>query len=186
MVMKCIVWGCYSLVLIIMIYVVISFFRRGLVCNRLPHGSYLQFCLDIRRTVIYRYLAGVLTVCMALALLPIVVMVISFNVLGWFIQNALLALVITILSMRSFTRAYRPKFATMDAAESKFSDLLFRRQLFEGSAGFSSRLSSALLQASRLPRAPILRKMLWVVPQDEKEMARQVRQVKQVCQRKAA
>merc|ERR1712066_1015609 len=102
---------------------------------------------------------------------------------GWFIQDAMLAVLITAMSMRSFTRPYRPKFTTVDAAEGRFSDLLFRRQFFEGSGGFSSRLSSALLQAARMPRAPVLRKMLCVAPENETEMARQLRLVKQVCQR---
>merc|ERR1712060_788234 len=110
-------------------------------------------------------------------------MVINKGILDWFIQDDLLGVLIAAMSMRSFTKPYRPKFTTVDRAEGRFSDLVFRRQFFEGSGGFSSRLSSALLQASRMPRAPVLRKMLCVAPENETEMARQIRLVKQVCQR---
>merc|ERR1712060_655443 len=178
-----IVWGAYLLVFALMLFVVISFCCRGLMCKRLTNSSYLKFCLDIKRSAIYHYVSGILYVMAALSLLGIFALVISQNLLEWFIQDELLAVVITALSMRAFTRPYRPKFSTVDAAEGSFSDLLFRRQFFEGSGGFSSRLSSALLQASRMPRAPVLRKMLCVAPENETEMARQIRLVKQVCQR---
>merc|ERR1712203_490176 len=178
-----IVWGSYMLVFAMMLFVVISFCYRGHMCKRLTNSSYLKFCLDIKRSVTYRYLSGTLYVCAALSLLAILALVISLNLVEWFIQDELLPVVITALSMRAFTRPYRPKFSTVDAAEGRFSDLLFRRQFFEGSGGFSSRLSSALLQASRMPRAPVLRKMLCVAPENETEMARQLRLVKQVCQR---
>jgi len=178
-----IVWGAYLLVFAMMLFVVISFCCRGLMCKRLTNSSYLKFCLDIKRRPLYRYLSGTLYVCAALSLLGLLALVISRGLLEWFIQDELLAVVITALSMRAFTRPFKPKFSTVDTSEGSFSDLLFRRQFFEGSGGFSARLSSALLQASRMPRAPVLRKMLCVAPENETEMARQVRLVKQVCQR---
>lgn len=176
-------WGAFSLVFIMVLYIVVAFCCRGLCPKRLCDGSYLPFCVDAKRKVIYRYLVGLLTIGATMTLAGLLVLVFHKEIIGWFLQNSLLGILITALSMRSFTRPFRPKFNTFDSTTGNFGELQFQRKFFQGSGGFGIRFSSALLQASRLPGAPLLRGKLKPPSEEGQGIAEYVCTVKKICER---
>jgi len=118
-----IVWGAYAAVSVLSAYVILQFCIRGLVRERLHSGSYLQFCLDVKRTCMYRYIVGAIALCAVFALAALIAMTWHFGLLSWFMQEAFMGVLTVAFSMKAFARPYKPLFMT-----DRFSELNFRRQ----------------------------------------------------------
>lgn len=108
--------------------------------------KYLRFLYTLRRSRAYRYLSGFFMFMAVFALVVMITASIFGSIIAWFISTQMSSIVMTIISMKMFTRPTKPKF---DYMKEEFNDVGFKRGFFESGSGFATKLSATLIQCSR-------------------------------------
>lgn len=139
--------GCMALCAVFAVYMVIMFLWRCGLTMRIANGKYPQFVFQVRRTKMYRYIAGAFICAGCVSLAGLLYAAYKEKIMTFVLETQLSSILIVILSMNAFVLPTKPKF---EYRKQEFGDILFKRtSFFQGNSGFSRELSTAVIQASR-------------------------------------
>jgi len=102
---------------------------------------------QVRRTKMYRYIAGGFICAGCVSLAGILYAAFKEKIFTFIVETQLSSVLMVIISMNAFVLPTKPKF---EYRKQEFGDILFKRtSFFQGNSSFSRELSTAVIQASR-------------------------------------
>merc|ERR1711998_142103 len=102
--------GCIALCAVFVVYMVVMFLWRCGLTMRIATGKYPQFVFQVRRTKMYRYIAGAFICAGCVSLAGLLYAAHKGEVFTFILETQLASVVIVILSMNTFALPTQPKF----------------------------------------------------------------------------
>jgi len=136
---------------IFVLYMLISFLCKAGFRSRCSSGAYFQFVLNRGKHIVYRYIAALFHLGALVVLVACVYFCSENNLLGWFVETQVTAMLIVIISMRYFTVPVKPKF-TYDG---ELGNWEFKRPFLGTTRSFVTTLNSALVAYTGGNKVPL-------------------------------